>query len=115
MRVIPSPAFGSVAVPHSLPTSPGCRRGTRGSPGGPRHTIFASGTAPAGWVRGSVVGFDCRIEAGAVVEDSILFNRVSVGPGAEVRRAILDKGVRVLPGGRVGVDPAADRARGFVV
>ena len=66
-------------------------------------------------MRGSVVGFDCRVEAGAVVEDSILFDRVAVGPGAEVRRAILDKGVRVVPGARVGVDPDEDRARGFVV
>jgi glucose-1-phosphate adenylyltransferase len=62
-----------------------------------------------------VVGFDCRVEAGAAVEDSILFDRVVVEPGAEVRRAILDKGVRVLPGARVGVDPEEDRARGFVV
>jgi glucose-1-phosphate adenylyltransferase len=62
-----------------------------------------------------VVGFDCRVEAGAVVEDSILFDRASVGPGAEVRRAILDKGVRVLPGAQVGVDPEEDRARGYVV
>jgi glucose-1-phosphate adenylyltransferase len=50
-----------------------------------------------------------------VVEDSILFDRVVVGPGAEVRWAILDKGVRVLPGARVGVDPEEDRARGFTV
>jgi glucose-1-phosphate adenylyltransferase len=83
--------------------------------GGPRHNIFANGTVSAGWVRGSVVGFDCRVEAGAVVEDSILFDRVTVGPGAEVRRAILDKGVRVLPGAHVGCDPDKDRARGFVV
>ncbi len=83
--------------------------------GGSRHNIFANGTVSEGWVRGSAVGFDCRIEVGAVVEDSILFDRVVVGPGAEVRRAILDKGVRVAPGARVGVDPDEDRARGFVV
>ena len=28
-----------------------------------------------------------------------------------MRNAILDKNVRVAPGARVGVDPAADRAR----
>lgn len=83
--------------------------------GGPRHNIFANGTVCGGWVRGSVVGFDCRVEPGAVVEDSILFDRVSVGTGAEVRRAVLDKGVRVRPGARVGLDADADRARGFVV
>jgi glucose-1-phosphate adenylyltransferase len=83
--------------------------------GGPRHNIFANGTVSAGWVRGSVVGFDCRVEAGAVVEDSILFDRVVVGSRAEVRRAILDKGVRLFPDSRVGVDPDEDRGRGFVV
>ena len=40
---------------------------------------------------------------------------VSVGSAAVVRRAILDKGVRIRPGARVGVDPGEDRARGFVV
>ncbi|MBP3959853.1 NTP transferase domain-containing protein [Gemmata sp. G18] len=82
---------------------------------GARHNIFANGAVSAGWVRGSVIGFDCRIGAGAVVEDSILFDRVMVGPGAEVRRAILDKGVQVLPGGRVGCDADEDRSRGFGV
>ena len=83
--------------------------------GGVGCNIFANGTVSAGWVRGSVVGFDCRVEADAVVEDSILFDRVAIGPGAEVRRAILDKGVRIFPGARVGVDPDKDRARGSTV
>lgn len=83
--------------------------------GATRHNIFANGTVCAGWVRGSVVGFDCRIEAGAIVEDSILFDRVAIGAGAEVRRAILDKGVRICSGARVGVNPEEDRAQGFVV
>jgi glucose-1-phosphate adenylyltransferase len=52
---------------------------------------------------------------GAVVEASVLFDGVSVGAGAEVRRAVLDKGVRLAPGTRVGFDPDADRRRGFVV
>ena len=81
----------------------------------PRFNIIANGTVSEGWLRGAVIGFDCRVEQGSVVEDSILFDRVSVGRGAEVRRAILDKGVRVMPGGRVGVDPGEDRGRGFVV
>jgi glucose-1-phosphate adenylyltransferase len=82
---------------------------------GSRHNIFANGTVCGGWVRGSVVGFDCSVEHGAVVENSILFDRVSVGAGAEVRRAILDKGVRVAPGARVGIDAGEDRARGFTL
>ena len=34
-----------------------------------------------------------------------------MGRGAVVRRAILDKNVRVEPGAQVGVDEAADRER----
>ena len=32
-----------------------------------------------------------------------------------VRNAILDKNVVVPPGAQIGVDPEADRARGFLV
>src|SRR4029077_14559549 len=99
----PPPRVAVVAEPTGRPA------------GGPRHNIFANGTVSGGWVRGSVVGFDCRVEAGAGVEDSILVDRGLIGPGAEVRRAILDKGVRVRPGARIGCDPAEDRARGFEV
>ncbi|GAA3745046.1 glucose-1-phosphate adenylyltransferase [Leifsonia bigeumensis] len=63
----------------------------------------------------SVLGPWATIESGARVVDSILFDRVHIGPGATVRRAILDKEVVVEPGATVGVDPAADQARGFTV
>jgi glucose-1-phosphate adenylyltransferase len=49
----------------------------------------------------------------AVVEDSVLMDDVDVGRGAIVRRAILDKNVRVPPGARIGVDAEEDRNRGF--
>jgi glucose-1-phosphate adenylyltransferase len=91
----------------SQPTGP--------SSAGPRLNIVANGTVSEGWLKGAIVGFDCRVAAGAVVEDSILFDGVSVGRGAEVRRAIVDKGVRVPPGTRVGCDPDEDRRRGFVL
>ncbi|MGA8719284.1 MAG: hypothetical protein WB557_14860, partial [Solirubrobacteraceae bacterium] len=45
------------------------------------------------------------------VEDSILMHGADVGRGAVVRRAIIDKDVRVADGARVGVDPEADRER----
>jgi glucose-1-phosphate adenylyltransferase len=81
----------------------------------PRHNIFANGTVAKGWLRGAVVGFDCRIEELAIVEDSVLFDGVRVERGAEVRRAILDDGVQVRPGARIGVDAGEDRRRGFTV
>ena len=41
----------------------------------------------------------------AEVEDSILMPGVEVGRRAVVRRAILDKNVRIAPGAQIGVDP----------
>jgi glucose-1-phosphate adenylyltransferase len=82
---------------------------------GLRHNIVANGTVADGWLRGAVVGFDCRIAAHAVVEQSILFDGASVGSGAAVRRAILDEGVQVRPGARIGFDPDEDQRRGFLV
>jgi glucose-1-phosphate adenylyltransferase len=43
-----------------------------------------------------------------------MFNDVEVGAGATVRRAILDKNVRVPEGATIGVDDDVDRAR-FVI
>jgi glucose-1-phosphate adenylyltransferase len=68
-----------------------------------------------GQVRRSVLSPAVRVEQGAVVEDSVLMNGVYIGAGAVVRNAILDKEVRVPPGAELGVDPKADRERGFIV
>jgi glucose-1-phosphate adenylyltransferase len=101
------------------PSSPPPRVTLPGPPTRPasglRHSMVANGTIADGSLRGAVVGFDCRIERRAVVEDSILFDQASVGCGAHVRRAILDEGVQVRPHARVGFDPEEDRAQGFVV
>ena len=68
-----------------------------------------------GAVRRSVLSPAVRVETGAEVTGSVLMNGVYVGAGAVVRNAILDKNVVVPPGAQIGVDPEADRARGFVV
>ncbi len=68
-----------------------------------------------GKIRRSVLSPSVRVDTGAEVTGSVLMNGVYVGAGAVVRNAILDKHVVVPPGAQVGVDPAADRARGFVV
>ena len=68
-----------------------------------------------GHVSRSVLSPAVRVGEGASVEGSVLMNGVIVGAGAVVRNAILDKNVVVPPGAEVGVDPDADRARGFLV
>jgi glucose-1-phosphate adenylyltransferase len=62
----------------------------------------------------SVLGPWVTVES-ATVTDTVVFERTHIGAGAVVRRAILDKEVVVAPGAEVGVDHAADRARGLTV
>jgi glucose-1-phosphate adenylyltransferase len=61
--------------------------------------------------RRSVLSPGVRLHSFAEVEDSVLFQDVDVGQRAVVRRAIVDKNVRIAPGAQIGVDPEADRAR----
>ncbi len=61
--------------------------------------------------RRSVLSPGARVHSFAQVEDSVLFQDVDVGERAVVRRAIVDKNVRIAPGARIGVDAQADRAR----
>jgi glucose-1-phosphate adenylyltransferase len=61
--------------------------------------------------RRSVLSPGAHLHSNAEVEDSILMHGVEVGRKAVVRRAIVDKNVRIEPGARVGVDPEEDRAR----
>lgn len=68
-----------------------------------------------GQVKRSVLGFNVRVNSFAQVEDSILFDGVDIGRHARVRRAIIDKWVKIPPGTQVGFDPEQDRARGFTV
>jgi glucose-1-phosphate adenylyltransferase len=49
------------------------------------------------------------------VQDSILLDDVDIGRHARVRRAIIDKGVRIPAGTEIGFDADHDRARGFTV
>jgi len=60
-------------------------------------------------VRGSVIGRNVRIHSGAVVEDSVVFDRCDIGRRARVRRAILDKNVRVPEDATIGYDTERDR------
>ena len=62
-------------------------------------------------VRRSVLSPGAHLHSYAEVEDSVLMQGVDVGQRAVVRRAIVDKNVRIAPGAEIGVDPAADRAR----
>jgi glucose-1-phosphate adenylyltransferase len=62
-------------------------------------------------VRRSVLSPGAHLHSGALVEDSVLMQDVDVGRDAVVRRAIVDKNVRIAPRAQIGVDAEADRER----
>ena len=64
--------------------------------------LLAPGSTVAGRVERSVVGRGARVEAGAVVADSIVLPGAVVRSGARVERAILDDRVEVGADARVG-------------
>jgi len=68
-----------------------------------------------GVVRKSVLGRGVRVHTGAVVEGCVIMDNCDIGRQAKLRRAILDKNVRIPQGATVGYDLEADRARGWHV
>jgi glucose-1-phosphate adenylyltransferase len=68
-----------------------------------------------GKVKQSVLGRGVRVHTGAEVEGCVIMDNCDIGRRATVRRAILDKNVRVPADTQVGYDLEADRARGWHV
>jgi glucose-1-phosphate adenylyltransferase len=62
-----------------------------------------------GMVRNSVLGRGVRVHSAAIVEESVILDRCDIGRRARVRRAILDKNVRVPEDATIGYDLEADR------
>jgi glucose-1-phosphate adenylyltransferase len=64
-----------------------------------------------GHVDRSILGLRVRVNSYSDVAESILFDDVDVGRHVRIRRAIIDKGVRIPPGTEIGYDLEADRQR----
>jgi glucose-1-phosphate adenylyltransferase len=77
--------------------------------------VCAGAIISGGEVTRTIVGPQARVNSYAEVEDSILFSRVNIGRRAKIRRAIIDKGVYIPEGCRIGFDEEEDLARGFTV
>jgi glucose-1-phosphate adenylyltransferase len=78
-------------------------------------SIVCPGTiVSGGQVRRSIIGRGCRVNSFASVEESILFDGVSVGRHARLRRVIVEKGVNIPAGTEIGFDPVRDQTRGFL-
>ncbi|OJH36487.1 glucose-1-phosphate adenylyltransferase [Cystobacter ferrugineus] len=68
-----------------------------------------------GTVRQSILSRRVRVNSYSLVERSVLFDEVDIGRHAQVKNAIIDKGVRVPPHTKIGHDREQDKARGFTV
>ncbi|MGZ0163446.1 MAG: glucose-1-phosphate adenylyltransferase [Planctomycetales bacterium] len=79
-------------------------------------SMVSSGCVVSGGkVNHCILSRGVRVNSWATVDDSILLPDVNIGRSATVRRAIIDRGVVIPEGAEVGVDRAADEARGFTV
>ena len=68
-----------------------------------------------GTVRNSVLSRGVKVHAGAQVDDCIILDNCDIGRRAKIRRAILDKNVRVPEDAVIGYDLESDRERGHFV
>lgn len=68
-----------------------------------------------GHVRRSILSSNVRVNSFAQVESSILFEGVDVGRHCRIRRAIIDKDVKIPQYTTVGYDLEHDKQRGFQV
>ena len=90
--------------------------GVQGRVGEALNSAISPGVVISGArVQGSVVSPNVRVHSYASVDDSVILDGVEIGRNCQVRRAIVDKNVRIPPNTRVGYDRAEDEARGFSV
>jgi glucose-1-phosphate adenylyltransferase len=73
--------------------------------------VCAGVVISGGVARRSILSPGVQLHSYSEVEDSILMHGTDVGRNAVVRRAIVDKDVRIAPGAQIGVDAEADRER----
>jgi glucose-1-phosphate adenylyltransferase len=91
-------------------------RGANNTVGTALDSIVGSGVVISGGiVEGSVLSNDVYVSTASRVVDSVLMDKVQIGEGAVVNRAIIDKNVKVPAGAAIGLDPERDRARGYKV
>ena len=77
--------------------------------------VCAGSIVSGGQVVRSILSPNVRINSFAHVEDSILFTGVDVGRGSRIRRAIIDKEVKIPKETVIGYDLDHDRRRGFTI
>jgi glucose-1-phosphate adenylyltransferase len=87
---------------------------TRFTGGEVRDALIGEGSQLAGGrIIRSVIGSGVRIGKGAEIEESVIMDRVEIGPGVKLKGAIVDRFHIVPAGTAVGVGTGADERRYF--
>jgi glucose-1-phosphate adenylyltransferase len=79
------------------------------------HSTISEGCIVSGGsIRNSVLGRSVFVHSYSQIDDSVIMDYSEIGRGARIRRAIIDKNVRVADGDEIGYDLERDRKRFFV-
>src|SRR5690606_9845902 len=78
-------------------------------------TLCLGSIISGGHIHPSILAAIARVISVSLVVDTLHFVYGLVDRPAQVRRAIIDKGVHIPPGIEIGYDHEHDRARGFTV
>lgn len=77
--------------------------------------VCAGCITSGGTVRRSIIGPRGKVNSHSLVEDSILFENVTVGRHVTIKRAIIDKDIVIHDHTQIGIDHAEDLRRGYTV
>jgi glucose-1-phosphate adenylyltransferase len=78
-------------------------------------SLFGVGSVVSGNVRRSIIGHSVRIHEDADIQESIIMDHTTVGKGAKLRRAIIDRFNSIEAGEMVGYDREDDERRHYHV
>ena len=75
-------------------------------------SMVASGCIVSGSiVYQSILGHNVHVHSHAYIEKCVLMGNNDIGRGCRIRRAIIDKDVKIAPGTIIGEDPVLDKQR----
>jgi glucose-1-phosphate adenylyltransferase len=61
----------------------------------------------------SLLFSNCFVRSYSTIEESVILPEVQIARHCKIRRAIVDRGTQIGEGTEIGIDPEADRKRGF--
>ncbi|MCM2681024.1 glucose-1-phosphate adenylyltransferase [Echinimonas agarilytica] len=75
-------------------------------------SMVAAGSIISGAIiYNSVIGHNVHIHSHSYIENCVIMGNNDIGEGCRIRRAIIDKDVKIAPGTVIGESPEADRKR----